>query len=94
VIERDREPGDTVAIWGVAGANALIFYTRPPVAQFTPQFEAWDVRARICGAKRLLLVTSPSRAATVAGYDRRRRMLAAFGKDALYLYNGPPCRKS
>lgn len=94
VVERDREPGDTVAIWGVAGANALIFYTRPPIAEFTPQFEARDVRARICGAQRLLLVTSPSRAARVAGYDRRRRMLAAFGKDALYLYDGPSCRKS
>ena len=93
VIERDREPGDTVAIWGVAGANALVFYTRPPVAQFSPPFEARDVRARICEATRLLLVTSPGRASLVASYDRRRRMLAAFGKDALYLYDGPPCRK-
>jgi 4-amino-4-deoxy-L-arabinose transferase-like glycosyltransferase len=94
VIELDREQGDTVAIWGVAGANALLFYTRPPVAEFTPPFEAAEVRARICGAKRLFLVTSPSRASWVVGYYRRGRMLASFGKDALYLYDGPPCRKS
>ena len=79
-IARERRAGDTVAVWGVAGANALVFYTRPGVVEFTPPFETRDVRERICGQGRLLLVTAPTRAARVAAYDRRRSVHAVLGR--------------
>lgn len=90
-IQSERGNGDTVAIWGVAGANALVFSTKPPVVEITPPFEERKVRETICSAKRLFLVTSRKRAASLAAYHRTRKAMAIMGSDTLLLYEGPHC---
>jgi 4-amino-4-deoxy-L-arabinose transferase-like glycosyltransferase len=90
-IQRERRPGDSVAIWGVAGSNALVFYTQPRVIEFTPEREEEQVRAAICSSMRLFFVTSRKRSATLPAYGRRRRELLTLGRDVLSLYDGPPC---
>ena len=85
-IDEGRRPGDAVAIAGVAGGNALIFYTAPGVytmkAPYTPY-------GPICDAQRLWLVAP--RGADPPSYGRTLRLVAQDGKAALYLYAGPRC---
>lgn len=86
LIERDRRPADLVAIDGVSGGNALLFYTRPPVVQ-----AEGDVRRAICAAPRAFVVASRTRPRPDPSYGRARHTLAVAGNDVLFLYDGPPC---
>jgi hypothetical protein len=83
-IERARRPGDAVAIDGVSGGNALVYYTRPPVAL--------DTRLAICSARRVFVVSSKKRPDPDPTYGRARRVLATSNNDILILYDGPQCR--
>jgi len=79
-IERDRRPGDVVAIDGVSGGNGLVYYTRPPVDT--------DVRRAVCGAPRAFVVAKNKPEPT---YGRALRIIARSNNDVLYLYEGPAC---
>jgi 4-amino-4-deoxy-L-arabinose transferase-like glycosyltransferase len=84
VIMEDRVAGDGVAIQDVAGENALIFYTEPPVATANPKHA-------ICQPGRTFVIGPVHRPEPDPTYGRNRRILAVAGKDALFLYDGPPC---
>ncbi len=96
-IDRDRRPGDVVAIQNVSGGNALLFYTRPVVqvlaARGTGDSQADGVNARafICGAPRAWVVV-PAVRDNDATYGRRVHVVAVDRKAALLLYDGPRCR--
>ncbi|HEY2475358.1 MAG TPA: glycosyltransferase family 39 protein [Candidatus Cybelea sp.] len=97
VIQRERRPGDVVAIQGVSGGNALLFYTRPVVvalAQPTdgdPQSDGIEPRSVICTATRAWVIVPASGAAQDPTYGRVRRLVAVDHKAALILYQGRPC---
>jgi len=96
VINRERRSGDTVAIQGVSGGNALVFYTQPHVATIDAPGDAaidaaTDPRRAICSAHRAFVVTSKKRPTPDPSYGRSRRALAHSNKDVLFLYDGPPC---
>jgi len=98
VIERNRNPGDVVAISGVSGGNALLFYTQPvvrvlaPPGGSDPQNDGMDPRAVICDASRAWVVVPATRAMQDPTYGRERRVVAVDRKAALLLYDGPNCR--
>ncbi len=97
-IQREREPGDVVAIEGVSGGNALLFYTQPPVASLDapddPSAAATALRQTVCGPSRAFIVTSGTRPQPDPTYGRRRSIVARAGKDVLYLYDGPRCSEA
>jgi 4-amino-4-deoxy-L-arabinose transferase-like glycosyltransferase len=96
VIRAQRTPRDAVAIQGVAGGNALVFYTAPRVAMLDdgrrPAREgATDPKSAICGAERAFVVTTSRRPSPDPTYGRTRHTLASVDGDVLFLYDGPPC---
>jgi 4-amino-4-deoxy-L-arabinose transferase-like glycosyltransferase len=96
VIDRQRRDGDVVAVQGVSGGNALMFYTRPPVSQLNGRSEpaddpATDPRRAICDARRAFVIASKKRPMPDPAYGRTRRVLARSNNDVLFLYDGPPC---
>ena len=97
IIERQREPGDEVAIQNVSGGNALLFYTHPVVRVLAeagasdPQNDGVDPRAFICGVRRAWVIVPAARPAYDPTYGRRRRIVAVDQKAALLLYDGPTC---
>lgn len=98
IIERDRRPGDVVAIQHVSGGNALLFYTHPVVRVLAapgdsdPQADGVDPRGFICGASRAWVIAPAEPSAYDPPYGRDRRIVAVDRKAALLLYSGPPCR--
>ena len=97
IIQSERRASDVVAIQGVSGSNALLFYTEPRIetidgASGPNQGEA-DPRRVICGPGRAFIVTS-RRHPGPPTYGRSRRELAREDGDVLYLYDGPPCDDS
>lgn len=86
VIDRQRKPGDAVAILNVSGGNALVFYTRPHVYVLQGQGGDGD-RSVICSAPRTWLITRHDGDAPSFGHAPQT--VAKYGKDALYLYNAP-----
>jgi 4-amino-4-deoxy-L-arabinose transferase-like glycosyltransferase len=96
-IERERRPGDVVAIQGVSGGNALLFYTRPVVRVLAPpndgdpQADGMDPRGVICSAARVWVVVPAASVAGAPTYGRERRLIAIDRKAALVLYAGPGC---
>jgi 4-amino-4-deoxy-L-arabinose transferase-like glycosyltransferase len=98
IIERERKPGDAVAIQSVSGGNALLFYTHPVVRvlaspdQADPQSDGVDPRAFICGATRAWVIVPAEPSQFDPSYGRDRHVVAADRKAALLLYYGPPCR--
>jgi 4-amino-4-deoxy-L-arabinose transferase-like glycosyltransferase len=97
VIRDRRTAHDLVAIEGVAGGNALVFYTEPHVATLDddnpPAREgSTDPRSAICGAARAFVVTSKVRPSPDPTYGRTRHTLAVVDGDVLYLYDGPACQ--
>ncbi len=96
VIDRERRDGDVVAVQGVSGGNALMFYTRPPVAQLqgrsgSTDDPSTDPRRAICSARRAFVIASKKRPSPDPIYGRARRLLASSNNDVLFLYDGPPC---
>ncbi len=98
IIERERRPGDIVAIQSVSGGNALLFYTRPvvyvlaPPSDGDPQTDGIDPRAAICKATRAWVVAPAIRPWYDPTYGRARRLIATDQKAALFLYEGRRCR--
>jgi hypothetical protein len=98
-IERMRKPGDVVAIQGVSGSNALLFYTQPKIAIVDgPNADdagtETDPRRAICNAARVFVVTSRARPDPDPTYGRDRRIVASAGNDVVYLYDGPRCAEA
>jgi 4-amino-4-deoxy-L-arabinose transferase-like glycosyltransferase len=96
VVERDRKPGDAIAIQGVSGGNALAFYTVPGVAHLTNPGEtstdlSTDPRHTICSARRAFVITSKKRPTPDPTYGRNRHVLATANNRVLFLYDGPSC---
>ena len=97
LINRERQPGDVVAIQGVSGGNALLFYTRPEVRTLAPpndgdpQLGALDPRGVICNAPRAWVVAPARRAMGDPTYGRHRRVIAVDRTAALLLYDGSRC---
>ncbi len=95
IVERSR-PGDTIAIQGVSGGNALVFYTHPRVATLdvpgdAAMTTATDPRRVICSSARAFVITTKKRPTIDPTYGRTRHELASSNKDVLFLYDGPPC---
>ncbi len=97
VIERERRPGDVVAIQGVSGGNALLFYTSPvvralaPPSDGDPHADGIDPRGVICAAPRVWVVVPAVSVAQAPTYGRTRELVAIDRKAALVLYTGRPC---
>ncbi|MDP9018673.1 MAG: glycosyltransferase family 39 protein [Candidatus Eremiobacteraeota bacterium] len=96
IIQRERAPGDAVAISGVPGGNALVFYTQPVVqtlaaADVPNPVDLAAPRTVICTSPRVFVVTSKRRPAFDPTYGRTRRLLAVDNNDALFLYEGARC---
>ncbi|HUY41926.1 MAG TPA: glycosyltransferase family 39 protein [Candidatus Dormibacteraeota bacterium] len=96
VIDRERRPGDVVAIQDVSGSNALVFYTQPGVVMLAspgaPRLRgAREPRRVICGASRVWVVAPRARPVFDPTYGRSRREVAAAAKTALFLYSGARC---
>ncbi len=96
IIARESRPGDTIAIQGVSGGNALVFYTHPRVATLDGPGERAttvqdDPRRAICAASRVFVITTKKRPAPDPTYGRTRTTLATSNKDVLFRYDGPPC---
>lgn len=96
IIQAERRPGDTVAIQGVSGGNALLFYTSPVVYVLAPPNDGDsqsedDPRSIICASPRAWIVVPASSATADPSYGRRLRIVATDHKAALLLYNGPRC---
>jgi 4-amino-4-deoxy-L-arabinose transferase-like glycosyltransferase len=97
LIERERQPGDVVAIQGVSGGNALLFYTHPVVRALAapgggdPQNDGMDPRAVICAAPRAWVIAPAIRPSYDPTYGRRRQLIAVDRKAALFLFDGPRC---
>jgi 4-amino-4-deoxy-L-arabinose transferase-like glycosyltransferase len=88
IIESQRRPGDTVASLDVAGGNALIFYTRPPVRTLG---KGGKDRRIICGSSRTWLVDRSG--VPPPQYARPPELIARYDKDDLYLYLQGDCGK-
>lgn len=99
VIDREREPGDLVAIRDVSGSNALVFYTRPGVFVLSSpgkggEPHAVSPRNVICNAPRVWLVSPRAQARNAPTFGRSRHVIATSTKAALLLYDGAPCPAS
>jgi 4-amino-4-deoxy-L-arabinose transferase-like glycosyltransferase len=95
IVDRERQPGDAVAIQDVSGANALLFYTRPPIEELASpgdaDGDAVDPRRVICSRKRIWVIAPAIRPSYDPTYGRTRRLIAVDAKAALFLYEGPRC---
>ncbi len=96
VIDRERRPGDVVAIQNVSGSNALVFYAQPGVVMLASPGDGHErgaIRPRrvICAASRVWVVAPRARPAFDPTYGRSRREIATAAKAALFLYSGPTC---
>jgi 4-amino-4-deoxy-L-arabinose transferase-like glycosyltransferase len=83
IIDRERRPGDVVAIQDVSGSNALIFYTQPGVLIVRRP------RAIVCHADRVWLIVPRTAASLDPPCGRSRRIVATAAKAALLLFGGP-----
>lgn len=79
-IDAHQRPGDSVAIGAVSGKNGLIFYTAPPVADFS--------RGAVCASHRVWAVMPLAGKAKMPAYGRHLRLAARWNADGLYLYSG------
>lgn len=92
VINSERRPNDVVVIQGVAGGNALLFYTAPPVVMLAPAGGEGSAQASrvLCQAERAFYV-APKDGPLPDASGRDERLIAASGRDGLFLYDGQPC---
>ena len=95
IINSERRPSDVVVIQGVAGGNALLFYTAPPVVMLAPQADRGetgpaDTNHVLCSADRAFYI-APKAETPPDPSGRARRMIASAGSDGLFLYDGAPC---
>jgi len=101
IVQRERLPGDIVAIQNTRGGNALLFYTAPKVEVLAPfgsragSEDGVDPHAAICGASRVWVVAplpKPGEPQTFGPtFGRQRRLVAADQRAALLLYYGNGC---
>lgn len=99
MIDALRRSDDAVAISGVPGGNALVFYTRPVVQTFAAYTVAHPVDAVrphdvVCASPRVFVIASSHKREFVPpAYGRNRRLLARDYNADLYLYDGPRCAR-
>ena len=86
IIERDRRPGDAIAIGEVAGGNALVFYTSPGVYTLRAPYGPGSI---LCSAPRTWLVAA--RNSATPAFGREVRLVSAWGKTGLFIYEGTQC---
>jgi hypothetical protein len=102
IVQRERLPGDVVAIQNTRGGNALLFYTDPKVAVLAPfgsrnagREEGLDPRSAICDTTRVgsfsPLPKSGEPQTFGPTFGRLRRLVATDQRDALLLYYGNGC---
>jgi 4-amino-4-deoxy-L-arabinose transferase-like glycosyltransferase len=98
IVQRERRPGDVVAIQNIAGGNALLFYTSPPISVLAAfgsakpdRDQGRNPRDVICGAARVWLVAPRHRPVADPTYGRRRTLVERDHKAELLLYDGAPC---
>ncbi|HEX3551486.1 MAG TPA: glycosyltransferase family 39 protein [Candidatus Elarobacter sp.] len=72
-IDANRKPGDVVAIGGVSGGNALIFYTAPPVVDIKNNA---GFLSTVCDNAGAWIVTQPQDAQRLAALARSHRRSA------------------
>jgi 4-amino-4-deoxy-L-arabinose transferase-like glycosyltransferase len=93
-IEARRTADSTVAIRGVAGSYALIFYTKPAVLDIDDTQDAFFVHA-ICSERDLFLVTRSADAQKIAqlaaAHGRRSMEISHWRNDVALHVDGPPC---
>jgi 4-amino-4-deoxy-L-arabinose transferase-like glycosyltransferase len=99
IIQTQRRSGDAVAIQGVSGGNALLFYTDPVVHVLAPPNDGDsqsedDPRGVICASPRAWVVVPAVSASTDPSYGRDVRIVATDHKAALLLYDGPGCGRA
>lgn len=94
IINRQRGPGDSVAIRGVSGGNGLIFYTAPGVKTIDPDVDESYLRT-ICGADTAFIVTRRADVSALAALTRRAQrsftQLDENGKTVLLRIDGHRC---
>ena len=94
IIEADRKPGDVVAIRGVSGFNALVFYTEPGVKNVDAD-DPQSLVSTICPSGTVYLVTSTrdldAVRAQVAALQRTVTVLDSLPRQALVRIAGPDC---
>jgi 4-amino-4-deoxy-L-arabinose transferase-like glycosyltransferase len=97
LINAQRGRDDAVAISGVPGGNALVFYTRPVVQTLAAYNVAHPIDAVpphdvICAAPRVFVIASNHKPEFVPpAYGRNRRLVARDFNADLYVYDGPRC---
>jgi 4-amino-4-deoxy-L-arabinose transferase-like glycosyltransferase len=95
IIDRQRRPGDAVAIQSYHGGNALVFYTSPPVYGLAAPLERGDSgippQDVICSHPRVWLVAPAKRPSFDPTYGRRRAEVAHSDGAVLFLIDGPAC---
>lgn len=102
IVQRERLPGDLVAIQNTRGGNALLFYTAPKIDVLAPfgsqhdgREEGVDPHVAICGSPRVWVVAplpKPGEPRTFGPtFGRQRRLVATDQRDALLLYYGNGC---
>ena len=96
IINAQRKPSDAVSIDGIAGGNALLFYTRPRVYVIARKDEDPDepvvsAQSVICRHQRVWMITPQREALRNPTFGRSREVIAQSGKAALLLYLGPKC---
>ncbi|MFN2461594.1 MAG: ArnT family glycosyltransferase [Candidatus Velthaea sp.] len=96
IIDRERKPGDTVAIRDVSGGNALTFYTEPGVKTIDAGDER-SFRAAICAPGSTYIVTRRDDVAVLEDVARRLgrtfTRLDANGRAALVRVAAGACRR-
>jgi hypothetical protein len=94
IINRQRGPGDSVAIRGVSGGNGLIFYTTPGVKTIDPDVDESYLRT-ICAADTAFVVTRRADVGALAALTRRAQrtftQLDENGKTVLLRIDGHRC---
>ncbi len=91
-IERERKPGDVVAIRGVAGGNGLTFYTAPGVKTVDAEVDrgaAPSLQSVVCTDARVFLVTPTADELRLPTFGRTRTIVARSSRASLLRYDGP-----
>jgi len=96
LVDRDRLPGDTIAIRGVSGGNALTFYTTPGVVTINAD-DPQNFIAVICRSRTAYIVTREKDVNELEDVAKKLRYgsqeLAVSSRVALIRFTGPGCMR-
>lgn len=95
LVDRDRQPGDTIAIRGVSGGNALTFYTAPGVITIDAE-DPKSFSAAVCRSNTAFVVTRekdvPSLEEEAKQLHYASLELAITSRVALVRFTGQGCK--